>query len=128
MCRKQIFFKCSICGNFMGSLYYSGNKMICCGKEMDEVVPNTVDASAEKHVPYVEIDGQNVTVTVGTTLHPSVPEHYIEWIYLLTCSGGHRACIKPGDKPQAKFILAEGETPTGAYGYCNLHGLWKKDI
>ena len=36
--------------------------------------------------------------------------------------------LKPGQEPVAEFVLADGESATGAYEYCNLHGLWKKDI
>ena len=35
--------------------------------------------------------------------------------------------LKPGDKPEAVFALANGETVVAAYEYCNLHGLWKAD-
>ena len=33
--------------------------------------------------------------------------------------------LKPGDKPEAMFKLADGEVAVAAYEYCNLHGLWK---
>ena len=35
--------------------------------------------------------------------------------------------LKPGDKPEAVFALADGETVVAAYEYCNLHGLWKAE-
>ena len=35
--------------------------------------------------------------------------------------------LKPGEKPEAVFALAEGETVVAAYEYCNLHGLWKAE-
>lgn len=127
-CRKHYFFRCPLCGNFVGTINYSGNKMICCGQEMEEVVANTVDASVEKHVPQYEKAGNTYKVVVGSVIHPSLPEHHIEWIYLQTCCGGHRVCVKIGEEPRAEFTLSEGEEPVAVYEYCNLHGLWKKDI
>ena len=32
--------------------------------------------------------------------------------------------LKPGEKPYAEFLLADGEELVKAYEYCNLHSLW----
>ena len=32
------------------------------------------------------------------------------------------------DKPEAEFIVADGDEAIAAYEFCNLHGLWKADI
>ena len=32
------------------------------------------------------------------------------------------------DKPEAVFKLAEGDKPVAVFEYCNLHGLWKKEL
>ncbi|MBQ2309562.1 MAG: desulfoferrodoxin, partial [Erysipelotrichales bacterium] len=32
------------------------------------------------------------------------------------------------EAPEAKFVLAEDEKAVAAYEYCNLHGLWKKEL
>ncbi|HNZ83333.1 MAG TPA: desulfoferrodoxin family protein, partial [Sedimentibacter sp.] len=37
-------------------------------------------------------------------------------------------CLSPGEKPAAVFALVEGDEVVAAYEYCNLHGLWKKEI
>lgn len=95
---------------------------------MEEMVPNTTDAAVEKHVPVVEISGNVVTVTVGAAEHPMLDAHYIMWIALETNQGTCRKELKPGDAPKAVFALAEGEKPAAAYEYCNLHGLWKKEL
>jgi superoxide reductase len=122
------FFYCKHCGNLVGTLHYSGVKMVCCGEEMTELVPNTVDAAAEKHVPVIAVDGNKVTVKVGSVPHPMVEEHFIQWIYLQTEGGAQRKCLKPGDAPEATFMLVKGDKPVAAYEYCNLHGLWKAEI
>jgi superoxide reductase len=106
----------------------SGVKMVCCGENMQELTANTVDASKEKHVPVTEINGNKVTVKVGSVAHPSLPEHYIAWIYLQTCCGGQRKCIGAGEAPEAEFLITEGEKPVAVFAYCNLHGLWKQEI
>jgi superoxide reductase len=94
---------------------------------MQEMKANTTDAATEKHVPVIEIDGQSVTVTVGSVEHPMLPEHFIGWIVLETKMGNQRKILNPGDKPVAKFMMCEGDEVVAAYEYCNLHGLWKAE-
>ena len=121
------FYKCMHCGNIIGVIHNAGVPMMCCGEKMTELVPGTVDASLEKHVPVVSVDGNIVTVKVGEVEHPMLDEHYIQWVYLQTDRGGQRKCLNPGEKPEVKFALCD-ETPVAVFEYCNLHGLWKADI
>ena len=72
------FYVCSHCGNIIAFVKSSGVPVVCCGEKMQELEPNTTDAAVEKHVPVVQVDGQKVTVTVGSTEHPMLPEHYRE--------------------------------------------------
>ena len=125
---EQKFFYCKHCGNMAGMIFYSGVNPVCCGENMIELVPNTVDASQEKHVPVVTVSGNEVTVEVGSVEHPMIEAHYIQWIYLETKNGGQRKKLNPGEKPVAVFILTEGDEALAAYEYCNLHGLWKKTV
>ena len=121
---KEKFLLCKHCGNLVGKIVDSGVREVCCGDPMAELVPNTVDASQEKHLPVAEVDGDKVKVQVGSAPHPMLPEHYITWIYLQTANGGQRKALKPGDQPEASFMLVE-DKPVAVYAYCNLHGLWK---
>ena len=123
--RDVKFFICKHCGNIVGMIHDSGAPLSCCGENMTELVANTVDAAKEKHVPVITIEGDTVTVKVGSVAHPMLPEHYIQWIYLLTEQGGERKILKPGDAPQAVFVMTPGDKFIAAYEYCNLHGLWK---
>ena len=50
---KTRFYKCAMCGNVVVKLVDSKVPIVCCGEKMQELVPNTVDASNEKHVPVV---------------------------------------------------------------------------
>lgn len=126
MCENK-FFVCEHCGNMVGMIFSSGAEIICCGDPMTALVANTVDASKEKHVPAVTVDGDTVTVAVGSVAHPMIDAHYIPWIYIKTAKGGQRKCLKPGDDPVVSFTLTDDKA-LSAYAYCNLHGLWKSDI
>ena len=101
-----------------------GVPVSCCGEKMEEIVPGTVDASKEKHIPVISVDGNKVHVTVGSVEHPMTPEHFIDWIALQTKEGNQRKVLKNG-VPSADFMLCEGDEVIAAYAYCNLHGLWK---
>jgi len=127
MCEDQKFFKCKHCGNFVGTIYNSGVRMVCCGEEMEEIIANTTEASTEKHLPVVSIVGNTVMVEVGSVTHPMEEKHYIQWIYLQTKNGGQRKCLSPGDEPKAVFALDNDEV-IAVYEYCNIHGLWKTEI
>lgn len=122
------FFICKHCGNIVGMIKDSGVNIKCCGENMEELVPGVVDASTEKHIPVITVDGNTVKVVVGTIIHPMQPDHKIEWIYLQTNQGGQRKCLCKKESPEAVFALAEGEEPVAVYAYCDLHGLWKADI
>ena len=119
------FFVCKHCGNIIAYAHDSGVKVACCGEPMQQLVPNTIDAAVEKHVPVVSVDGHCVKVSVGSAAHPMIAAHYIEWIALQTTSGNQRKLLKPEDKPEACFAVCEGDKVEAAYAYCNLHGLWQ---
>jgi superoxide reductase len=100
--------------------------VVCCGEQMQELVPNTVDASNEKHVPFVtRINDCKIKVEVGSVAHPMLPEHHICFIYVETENGGIRVDLK--DKPEAEICTCNGK-PVAVYEYCNLHGLWKTEL
>ena len=119
------FYICQHCGNLITFLDNKGVPVMCCGQKMPQLVPGTVDASLEKHVPVVTVEGQTVAVKVGAAEHPMVEEHYITWIALETRQGCQIKYLAPGQKPEAVFTLAGGDELVAAYAYCNLHGLWK---
>ena len=122
------FYVCAHCGNIITFVKSSGVPVMCCGEKMQEIIPGTVDAAVEKHLPVVSVEGSQVTVQVGSVEHPMLPEHFIEWIVLETSTGSQMKALTPGEKPQAVFALADGEKAVAAYAYCNLHGLWKADL
>ena len=100
---EQKFLICEHCGNMIAMVKDTGVPVMCCGQKMTEIIPGTTDAAVEKHVPVYTVDGTTVTVSVGSTAHPMLPEHYIEWVSLQTKQGNQRKLLKPGDEPKVCF-------------------------
>ena len=128
MSREQKFFVCNHCGNLIGMIHNAGVPVVCCGEKMQELVANTTDAAQEKHVPVVEVKGNQVIVNVGSVAHPMTEEHLITWVCLETAQGWQRKPLAANGAPKVVFALADGDTAKTVYAYCNLHGLWKADV
>ena len=122
---EQKFFICETCGNIIAMVKPSGVPVVCCGKPMKQIVPNTTDAAQEKHVPVWSKEGNMVKVQVGSVAHPMIPAHYIEWVSLQTKAGNQRKALAPEQAPEVTFALTDGDEVEAVYAYCNLHGLWK---
>ena len=121
----QKFYLCKKCGTMVALVKKGHCIPTCCGDEMTELVAGEVEASKEKHIPVINVNGNIVTVVVGEVEHPMIDVHYIEWISIETNLGNQRKVLKPNDAPKAQFALLDGEKVVAAYAYCNLHGLWK---
>ena len=120
------FYKCAHCGNVVMKVVDNKVPVFCCGQKMEELVPNTVDASGEKHLPVVTDLGNGLLkVEVGSVHHPMLPEHHISFIYVETENGGIRVDLK--DEPVAEVYVGANK-PVAVYEYCNLHGLWKVEL
>lgn len=126
---KTLFYRCGGCGNFV---MFLGDKTACtprcCGEPMTQLVPNTTDAATEKHVPVVTVEGNKVSVQVGSVIHPMTEKHYIQFTCLETEKGVQVRYLTPDDEPKAEFLVAEGDKTVSVYEYCNLHGLWEKSL
>ncbi len=122
------FYRCEHCGNIVIKLTDKGVPVVCCGEPMKKLEPGATDGAFEKHVPAVTVDGSKVTVQVGEVEHPMLEEHFIQWIVLETAQGYQVKKLNAGDKPVAEFIVSDGDKAVAAYEYCNLHGLWVKEI
>ena len=123
-----MFYRCAHCGKIVSVVVNGGGTLTCCGDEMQLLKANTTDAAKEKHVPVVTVEGNKVVVNVGSVDHPMTQEHYIQSIMIETNLGKQYKGLTPEDKPHVEFILQDGEKLVAAYEYCNLHGLWKKEI
>ena len=94
---------------------------------MTELIPNSVDAAKEKHVPFVSEEGNKLVVKVGDVEHPMLSEHYIQWIAAEGEDGVKITYLMPNDKPVASFCNKD-KWIKRVYAYCNLHGLWVKEL
>ena len=121
------FYVCEHCGNLVGMIHDSGVPMMCCGQKMTALLPNTVEASGEKHLPVVAVEDGAINVNVGAVNHPIFLEHFIEWVYVQTENGGQRKALKPDDKPNVTFCLGDDKA-VAVYVYFFFFGLWKTEI
>jgi superoxide reductase len=126
MKNKRGFFKCEQCGNFVGFVENAGVSIVCCGKPMTELKPNTADAAPEKHLPVLSRDGSKLKAVVGAVGHPVTEEHHIAWIVAAEESRTTRVKLAATGAPEAEFCIGGG--PVTVYAYCNLHGLWAADL
>ncbi len=124
MVKLNGIYKCGVCGTIVEVLHSGEGQLVCCGQPAQLMEENSVDASKEKHVPVVEVDGNNVKVKVGSIPHPMEAEHYIEWIEINMVEAGRIAkkYLKPGDAPEVEFHSRGKVIKIRAY--CNIHGLW----
>lgn len=122
------FYKCEICGNVAIKPYDVGNPLYCCGKPMLRLEANTVDAAVEKHVPAVTIENGSARIQIGEVAHPMIEEHHITFICLETKNGYQIHELSYEDEPRAHFAIASDDEPLRVYEYCNIHGLWVKEL
>ena len=121
------FYHCEHCGNVVAVVSDGENPPSCCGEPMVLLLPMTEGAGEERHVPICEREGDHLVVRVGEVRHDMVAEHLIEWI-ALECDG--RLCFKFlrwEEEPRATFGVTHTYGCT-VYAYCNLHGLWKREL
>lgn len=121
---ELIIKKCQNCGELIKVIGNCDNKceIKCCGEEMKTLVPNSVDAAIEKHVPTYEVQDGKIIVKVN---HVMEEEHYIEWITMVNGNKEKTIYFKPGEEAIAKFCHHKGAI---LYAYCNKHGLWVKEV
>ncbi|HCA41561.1 MAG TPA: desulfoferrodoxin [Aminobacterium sp.] len=118
MTKRLEVYKCDLCGNVVEVLHAGAGQLVCCNQPMKLLEEQTADASTEKHVPVIE----GSKVKVGSVPHPMKPEHYIEWIEVISGDKIYRQFLNPGDAPETEFHEI---TPELSREYCNIHGLWK---
>lgn len=125
-CEKYpMYYKCNVCGNLIEIISFSGNDIICCGRPMEHLIPQTDEKEfAEKHVPVCEMKKDKVCITIGSVEHPMTKEHHIDWVAIKTSCGYQRKHISQKSEPKVSFMLKQGEEVKAVYVYCNIHGLW----
>ena len=123
---KLVIKKCMKCGAIVKVLEdckCENCGIKCCGNVMEELIPNSVDASVEKHVPNYEIKDGKLFVEVK---HVMEEEHYIEWISVVSKNGEKTQYFNPGEEIKMQCCITEPGAKI--YAYCNKHGLWSTEI
>ena len=122
---KYIIKKCMKCGALVKAINdckCDNCSIKCCNEEMKELIPNSVDAAIEKHIPEYEIKDNKIYITVN---HVMEEDHYIEWISVVTDNKEYITYLKPGAEAKAEAPYIKEST---IYAYCNKHSLWKKEV
>ena len=119
--RLQVY-KCEVCGNIVEVLHAGAGELVCCDQPMKLLEEQAEEQGKEKHLPVLEKTDKGIKVKVGSVPHPMEEKHFIEWVAVQTDKGFFRKFLRPGEKPEAEFEIAEDMLK--AREYCNIHGLW----
>ena len=126
MSKELVIKKCLKCGAMVKILEdckcTNDCGIKCCNEKMSTLMPNSVDAAIEKHVPVYEVKDGKIYVKVN---HVMEEEHYIEWISILYENKEVTTYFKPGEEPIMHCKYVPGST---IYAYCNKHSLWRKEV
>ena len=124
---KEVFnyAKYSICGNVVEDVLGNTDRLLCCGQKMSILTPNTTEAATEKHLPVVEVSGDELIVKVGSVEHPMTKEHYIMWISQVCDNVETKVVLFPEQSTTVHFPYKK---ECKIYAYCNLHGLWMTEF
>ena len=123
---KKEIYKCELCGNIVEVLHVGGGTLVCCGAPMTNMNEKTSDEGQEKHVPVLEKTDTDISVSVGIIPHPMEETHYIEWIEIETTDKMQKKFLSSCNEPKAEFETTDDVLSVRTY--CNIHGLWKKDM
>jgi superoxide reductase len=122
---KLELYRCNVCKMMIEVVLGGEGSLTCCNEPMVQLIANTVDASAEKHVPVVEIVGDEKIIRVGSTPHPMEEAHYIQFIEIISEAQNYvkRKYLHPHEKPEMELKCCCSDA-FAAREHCNLHGLW----
>lgn len=132
MTERLEIYKCAVCGNIVEVVLNGYGQLVCCGQNMIHLEEQTGDDELlnEKHVPILERTSEGVTIKVGATKHPMLPEHYIAFIEAQSADKRYvkRKYLYSSEEPELQIKCGCEEVI--AREYCNIHGLWtsKKNI
>lgn len=128
MTQKREVYKCEICGNIVEVLHEGRGELVCCGQPMKKMEEkDNEEGLNEKHIPMAEEKENEIIVKIGEVEHPMINEHHIEWVELHTEKGVYREELGPNQKPTINLKKPK-EKLTKVRSYCNLHGLWIKEL
>ena len=114
---KSKFSVCPVCGNIIHSMGEGVN--CCCGMTLPVLEGGPEN---EKHTMICETVENEYYVTMT---HGMTKEHYMSFIAYVTNDRCEIVKLYPEQKAEARF-LKRGKGKL--YAFCNLHGLFEKDI
>ncbi len=121
-------FSCEDCGTQVFRIQKGDQDPQCCGQTLKRLIPNTTEASSEKHIPVYEFLGNSeMLIRVGSTNHPMTPAHHIGWIAVVFENSIIYEKLTPEMAPQSTVQVKTGFAGK-IYAWCNLHGLWAADF
>ena len=133
MTKKLEMYRCSICGNIAQVLKEGSGNLVCCGQEMELLVPQYEENElGEKHVPVIETESEGCetgmckrATKVKIKQHPMIQEHYIDFIEVYTKDKKEVRLkfFSPGEKPI--LDITDFYYDVNSLEYCNIHGLWR---
>lgn len=121
------FLRCETCGVVVHQFGDDDKELSCCGTKLKELVPNTMEASVEKHIPVARVEGNKLVVQVGVMEHPQTEQHFIDWIYVKCGNRTQGVALTANDKPYAEFF-GEWKGKVEVQASCNKHGIWLSTI
>ena len=125
MKKEWIVRKCKKCGAIVRVIQdceCENGGMVCCDEPMEVLVPNSVDAAIEKHVPTYEKMDDGIFVTVN---HVMEKAHFIEWLAVVSENKEYFVKLYPEQEAKVHMPYIPGSK---LYAYCNQHGLWQTDV
>ncbi|MBD5401190.1 desulfoferrodoxin FeS4 iron-binding domain-containing protein [bacterium] len=127
MTERLQFYKCKVCGNLVQVILSGEGELVCCGQPMTLVEAHKNDEEMnEKHVPVFSVTDKNgAEIQVGSVMHPSTNEHYIQFIETISHDkkSVNLQYFEPYDEPI--MLLKDKIGVYNAKAFCNLHGLWE---
>ena len=124
MSERGEIYQCLKCGNIIEVLVGEEGVLTCCSQPMQQRGEKIADATLEKHMPFIQKEGDKYLVRIGeNTEHPREEKHYIQWIEILWEEMILRKYLTPAAKSQAEFVSV-GSKDVTAREHCSPHGLW----
>lgn len=127
------FYYCNECGNLVIKIEDGGMTPSCCGSTMIKLTANQSNPVENEHLPIYQSNStddmlQHVTVQIGRAPHTMSSIHHIKWVLLDTDTGFQLKYLDALEDPLVTFHMNSSETVLRIYSYCNLHGLWQRDL
>ena len=116
---KIEIYRCNVCGNIVNILNKGVGQLVCCGRPMELLKPNSTEANPMTHKPII---GNNC-VKVGHQPHPALPNHYIMWLAISNNDELVFKFIKPNQEINYPVKI---DSVDNVLAYCNIHSLWQK--